>query len=66
MMGPSRLPPRLIALTLLAALLFTPPLLGLFDRVSDSGLSWLPLYLFGAWGLVILLAALTLERNHDD
>ncbi|ANG64319.1 hypothetical protein A8C75_18790 [Marinobacterium aestuarii] len=66
MMRPSPLPPRLIAVTLLAALLFTPPLLGLFDQAGDSGLSWLPLYLFGAWAFVILLAALTLELSDDD
>nr|WP_067292599.1 hypothetical protein [Marinobacterium profundum] len=66
MMRPSPLPSRLIAVTLLAALLFTPPLLGLFDQPGGGGLSWLLLYLFGAWALVILLAALTLELNDDD
>ncbi len=66
MMRPSAPEPRLIAVTLLAALLFTPPLLGLFDQPGNSGLSWLPLYLFGAWGFVILLAALILERHDDD
>ncbi|MCP8690070.1 hypothetical protein [Marinobacterium sedimentorum] len=66
MMPPSPLRPRLIAITLLAALLFTPPLLGLFDHSGDNGLSWLALYLFGAWAFIILLAALTLELDDDD
>ncbi|MFC6671354.1 hypothetical protein [Marinobacterium aestuariivivens] len=66
MMRPSPLPGRLVALTLLAALLFAPPLIGLFDRPGEEGLSRLPLYLFGAWALVILAAALLLERRDED
>jgi hypothetical protein len=66
MMRPSPLSGRLVALTLLGTLLFTPPLIGLFDHDSDSGLSWLPLYLFGAWALIILAAALLLERRDED
>ncbi|WP_020680662.1 hypothetical protein [Marinobacterium rhizophilum] len=66
MIRPPSQTPRLIAVTLLAALLFTPPLLGLFDRPLDNGLSSLSLYLFAAWGLVILLAALILERDDAE
>jgi len=66
MLPPSRLPGRLLALTLLAALLFMPPLVSLFDRPGEWGLSRLPLYLFGAWGLVILAAALLLESSDEE
>lgn len=66
MKHPSPLPARLIALTLLAAVLFTPPLLGLFDRPNSHGVSRLPLYLFSAWALVILLAALLLEHPDEE
>jgi len=65
-MTPSRLPGRLMALTLLATLLFMPPLISLFDRPGESGMSLLPLYLFCAWGLVVLLAALLLEGNDEE
>ncbi len=57
---------RLVALTVLAALLFSPPLLPLFDRPAASGLSWLPLYVFVAWLAVIGLAAWMLERKPPD
>ncbi|MDN3521057.1 hypothetical protein [Halomonas ramblicola] len=51
---------RLLALIVLAAVLFSPPLVLVFDRPA-TGPSWLPLYLFAAWGLVIALAAWLLE-----
>lgn len=57
---------RLLALTLLACLLFLPPLLLLFDRPSNNGLSWLPVYLFSVWLAIILLAAWLLEGHPDD
>ncbi|WP_027961454.1 hypothetical protein [Halomonas halodenitrificans] len=50
---------RLLALIVLAALLFTPPLVLVSDRAL--AISWLPLYLFIAWGLVIGLAAWLME-----
>lgn len=50
---------RLLALIVLAALLFTPPLVLVPDRARS--LSWLPVYLFLAWGLVIVLAAWLME-----
>ncbi len=55
---------RLVALVLLGVLLFNEPLLGLFDRLQLwLGIPLLYLYLFTAWGALILLAALILERT---
>ncbi|TDB05674.1 hypothetical protein [Halomonas marinisediminis] len=50
---------RLLALIILAALLFTPPLVLVPDRAMT--ISWLPLYLFIAWGFIIALAAWLME-----
>lgn len=61
-----RLGERLVVLILLAALLFSPPFILSFDRISSGGLSWLPLYIFIAWGVVIGLAAWLMESRHDD
>lgn len=61
-----RLGERLVALIVLTALLFSPPLILLFDRTTDAGLSWLPLYLFIAWAAMIALAAWLMEHRHDD
>ncbi|MDR5898424.1 hypothetical protein QC823_05415 [Halomonas vilamensis] len=52
---------RLIALILLAVLLFCPPLLVVVDRLP--GVASLVLYLFGAWALVIGLGAWLMERS---
>lgn len=52
---------RLLTLAGLALLLFSPPLILLFDQPAANGLSWLPLYLFLAWGVVIIGAALSLR-----
>lgn len=57
---------RLVALTLLGGLLFTPPLLTLFDRPLLAGMSGLSWYLFAAWGGLIGLAAWLLERHHEE
>ena len=57
---------RLLGLTLLACLLFMPPLLLIFDRPSATGLSWLPVYVFVVWLLVIGLAAWLMERHPDE
>ncbi|MYL24404.1 hypothetical protein [Vreelandella massiliensis] len=51
---------RLIALILLALLLFCPPLLVVVNHLP--GTASLALYLFGAWALVIGLAAWLMER----
>ncbi|QOR39158.1 hypothetical protein HNO52_12000 [Billgrantia diversa] len=57
---------RLVALIGLAALLFSPPLVLIFDRPSSTGLSWLPLYLFVAWLVVIALAAWLMEHRQEE
>ena len=65
-MNAPRLTERLIALTALAAALFTPPLLLIADRSSAAGPSWLPLYLFVAWGAVIALMAWLMEHRDRE
>lgn len=62
----SLLQSRLLALTLLGLLLFSPPLLLLFDHPGPWGLSLLPLFIFLFWGLLILLAALILECSDEE
>lgn len=57
---------RLLALTCLALLLFSPPLLLLFDREGSWGFSTLPLIIYLCWAVLILLAALVLERPHEE
>jgi hypothetical protein len=57
---------RLVALIGLAVLLFSPPLVLIFDRPPSAGLSWLPFYLFVAWILVIALAAWLMEHRQED
>ena len=55
---------RLVALFLLGALLFNYPLLALFDRAAQVlGVPALYAYMFCAWGLVIALLALVVERG---
>lgn len=50
--------PRLIALTILGALLFNFPLMSLFaSGEAPFGLPLPFIYLFGAWGLLIALIA---------
>ncbi|QJQ94252.1 MULTISPECIES: hypothetical protein [Halomonadaceae] len=61
-----RLGERLVALIVLAALLFSPPLILVIDRPGATGLSWLALYLFVAWAAIIALAAWLMEHRHDD
>ena len=54
---------RLVAVFLLGALLFNYPLLSLFNRAAYvAGIPVLYLYIFGAWALLIGLAALIVER----
>lgn len=57
---------RLVALIGLATLLFSPPLVVIFDRPPAAGLSWLPLYLLVVWSLVIGLAAWLMEHRRED
>lgn len=55
---------RLIALAILAALLFNYPLLSIFDRPDTvAGIPFLYAYLFVAWGGLIALLALIAERG---
>ena len=64
MVKSSRRAPRLVALFLLGCLLFNYPLLVLFNvRASVLGIPLPYAYLFSAWILVIVLAALVMERR---
>nr|WP_043512376.1 hypothetical protein [Halomonas sp. BC04] len=65
-MSPSRLKERLIALIVVATVLFLPPLVMVVDRPPEDGPSWLPLYIFVTWTLVIILAAWLLEQRSGD
>lgn len=54
---------RLLALFLLGLVLLLPPLIGVFDKpVLLGGIPLLYLYLFVAWGGLIALTALVVER----
>jgi hypothetical protein len=56
---------RLVALFMLGCLLFSYPLLTLFD--SDGRVFGIPLlfaYLFAAWALLIVLMMLVIERSN--
>lgn len=55
---------RLIGLFLLGFLLFTPPLISLFDLPTLVwGIPLLYVYLFGAWALIIFLVARVAGAN---
>ncbi|MDX1464286.1 MAG: hypothetical protein R3215_01120 [Halomonas sp.] len=56
---------RLVALIVLAALLFSPPLV-LIAASSAGGISWLVPYVFLAWGAVIGLMAWLMERRDEE
>ena len=59
----SRRGPRLVGLFLLGCLFFNYPMLALFNvRETFLGVPLLYAYLFGAWALLIALAALIMER----
>ena len=57
---------RLVALFLVAAVAFNPPLLRVFG-VGDSVFGWPLLYVYalGVWAGVIVLSALHLERGGE-
>lgn len=62
-MNDERMTGRLVAVAVLGALLFAPPLLSLFDRdTSVAGVPLLYAYLFAAWALVIGLVAAVARR----
>jgi len=61
---PSRRGERLIGLFLLGCLLFNFPLLALFNvQATVFGIPMLYTYLFVAWGLLIALVAVIMERR---
>ncbi|RUR36603.1 hypothetical protein [Vreelandella populi] len=53
---------RLLALVILALVLFCPPVLLIIDRLPSSSIGWLPGYLFGAWAVIIGLTAWLMEH----
>lgn len=56
---------RLAALFALGCLLFNFPLLALFNRSETvAGLPLLFVYVYAAWGLLIALLALVIERKN--
>jgi uncharacterized membrane protein HdeD (DUF308 family) len=60
----SRRGQRLAGLFLLGCLFFSYPLLAVFNvRASVLGIPVLYAYLFCAWAVLIVLVALTLERD---
>ena len=64
MPGPNRTHEQLFALFVLGLLLFTPPLLTIFNSATRIlGVPVLPLYLFAAWAAVIALVALAVEPS---
>ncbi len=64
MARPSRRGQRLLALFLLGCLLFTYPIVALFNvRATVLGIPVLYGYLFSAWALLIVLAAVIMERT---
>ena len=64
MAKPSRRGERLIGLFLLGCLLFNFPLLALFNvQATVFGIPLLYTYLFVAWGLLIALVAVIMERR---
>jgi len=61
----SRQTERLMALVVVALLLFCPPLIIVVDHLPSFNVGWLPLYLFCAWAVVIGLAAWLMEHSAD-
>ena len=62
MLSEPRMRERLMAVFLLGVMLFTPPVLAVFNKATRVlGLPALYLYLFMAWGIVIALVALTVR-----
>ncbi|HET9578780.1 MAG TPA: hypothetical protein VFP44_13185 [Usitatibacter sp.] len=55
---------RLLALFLLGCLLFNYPLVALFNvKATVLGIPVLYAYLFSAWAMLIVLAAIIMERS---
>ncbi len=67
MLRPSRTRELLIALFLLGALAFAPPLLIIFNKATRIlGIPALYFYLFAVWAALIALVALAVERRRAD
>jgi len=67
MLRPGRTRELLIALFLLGALVFAPPLLIIFNKATRIlGIPALYFYLFAVWAALIALVALAVERRHAD
>lgn len=67
MLRASRTRELLTALFLLGVMVFTPPLLLIFNKVTRTlGLPVLYLYLFAVWAALIALVAFAVERPHAD
>jgi hypothetical protein len=54
---------RLVGLFALGVILFNPPLLFLFGNAEVFGWPLLFVYLFVAWGFLIAMIGLTIERG---
>ncbi len=57
---------RMLSLFFLGLLLFNPPLLNAFDAGADVTVVGIPLlyiYIFVAWGVLIVLLAVTIDKS---
>ena len=64
MLGTNLTGQRLIGVFLIGVMLLYSPMLTLFDRAAEwGGIPLSYLYLFGAWLLLVVLAAATVERG---
>ena len=64
--GPSWRTRRMMVLAILAVALFSYPLLAIVDGIARAhGHWWLPVYMFAAWALIILLIGWTMSRRQD-
>lgn len=60
---------RLVGLCMLGILLFSPSLISIFDlggKVTFFGVPVLLAYLFGAWSLLIVIAAILVIRRQME
>jgi len=57
---------RLVALALVALVLFNFPTLAIVERIAPGGVPLLPFYLFGVWAAVIAAAAWLIERQGEE
>jgi hypothetical protein len=57
---------QLVALALVALVLFNFPTLAIVERIVPGDVPLLPFYLFGVWGAVITAAAWLIERQGEE